>query len=129
MHTPSNLTTRAELESLHGDFARYLTRQVKLGASAAVLSVTRAYLRDNHMLGLAHDERDQKRLHRMYELYVQTLLGALQDPDKLSSAMLAEIRAFLASQDVGKSLQHGVTRAQALAALAGASLPFTTTKQ
>jgi hypothetical protein len=128
MHT-SNLATRAELESLHGDFARDLVRQLKRGASAAVLSVIRAFLRDNHMLGLAHDDRDQKRLHRMYELYVQTLLGALQGPDKLSSAMLGEIRAFLASQDCAKSLQHGVTRAQALAALADASFPFTTTNQ
>lgn len=127
MESTSSLATRAELEALHGDFARDLLRQLRKGASAAHLAVTRAFLRDNHMLGLAHDERDQRRLQRMYELYVQRLLECLHAPERPSSAMLAEVRAFLSSQNVSKDLQEGVTRDRALKALADTTFPFTTT--
>lgn len=124
MTTHPGLATATELQALHGELARDLLRHLKAGPTAALLAVTRAFLRDNGLLGLAHDEADRKRLHRMYTLLVQRLMEALEGPDRPSSAMLGEVRQFLAAQGVSKDLQAGVTRAQALRALEGLAVPF-----
>jgi len=124
MTEPRGPASYSDIQLLHGTFVRELTKAVNDDPSCAVLAVTRAFLRDQGLLGLAHDEAGRKKLQRMYTLLVRRLLEVLEGPELPSAAHLQIVRQFLDSNGVSKDLQEGVTRAQALKALADAWVPF-----
>lgn len=117
--------TPEHLNALHRAVVKSLLAKVKAPEpSAEELSACIAMLRNNGLCGLAQTDKDRTALQKLWGLLLSQLTNAMQ-VDSPSTSVIGQVRMFLAANGITKDLQGHTGKAQALAALTDASLPFT----